>query len=542
MVGTLVRLQLTLFWRQLKSNVSVLVLNIIFAAGLLGFVIAACYGLTQLRGGSTNLLGGLTVTVFAALTLAWPIVTVLFTGTNEMLDIGRFALFPVRPNKLIPGLLLCGLLGMGGIAMMIVCLGWIVAWSSGALTVIGALLGSVLGLALLVLASRTLTTGMSGVMRKRKARDFMMVGVFLLVMAVSIGANLFSQMAAHGASLLSMSELSDTAQRYASIVSYTPFGWAWGIPWSLAQSHWLIAAGQLVGSAAIVAVLWMVWSRQVSRGLTSPLETAAAGEKIRGTAFYDKYIPYGAPGAIARRTIRYYRRDPRRMMNAIALFIMPIVMGVVAFTIPKSGPEGMSAAGFATFLAYASVSFSWMIGMVVAAELCWDGSAIGTQIISGVGGRDDRRGRALSMLVIFGPIQLVICIVMFAIGGGWGNIPGVIGVLGVLLLGGIGIGNLVGSFWQYAQPPAGGNVFAKGASGGAAGFASVMISMFAPLIASVPVVGLLVGSIWLPWLQWVALPVGLLIGWALYQWGIRTGGDHLDRIWPEVLDRVTWKN
>jgi ABC-2 type transport system permease protein len=112
------------------------------------------------------------------------------------------------------------------------------------------------------------------------------------------------------------------------------------------------------------------------------------------------------------------------------------------------------------------------------------------------------------------------------------------------MFGGIGIGNMIGSVWQYAQPPAGGNMFAKGSSGGAAGFASAMLGMFGPVLAAVPVIILLAvgGGTESPLYNWLAMVVGIAEGGFLFWWGLRVGGKHLDDIWPEALERVTWKN
>jgi ABC-2 type transport system permease protein len=540
-VGTLVRLQLKLFARQLRANVTSLVLNIIFALGALGGVIVGFFAIASMRGADPGLLGSITVALFAVITFGWPIMTVLFTGSNEMLDIGRFALFPVRASQLIPGLLVVGLTGIGGIAVALLCISLIIAWSSSPLLLIGAVLGSVLGLGLCILASRTLTTAMSAVLRKRKARDLMMIGIFVLIMAVSMGLQVLPRLLVGDTSGegVSFSQLGEAVERWAGYASYTPWGWAWGIPWSLAAGNWLIALGQFVGTLALIVLLWRVWTRQVATGLTSPLDQAVAGERIKGAAFYDKLLPYSPAGAIAKRTIRYYRRDPRRMMNLLTLFLIPIIM-VVAGLMGSGAADDELFRGY--YMAYSSVAVSWMIGIIVAAELCWDGSAIGTQIISGVSGHDDRKGRAIAVMFFFVPIQLIISIALLVIGGGWAAVPGVLALIGVLLLGGVGIGNFVGSFWQYAQPPAGGNMFAKGSSGGAAGFASSMLGMFLPIVAALPVVALLVGSMFVPWLDWVALPVGIGEGALLFWLGIKLGGRHLDQIWPEVLDRVTWKN
>jgi ABC-2 type transport system permease protein len=194
---------------------------------------------------------------------------------------------------------------------------------------------------------------------------------------------------------------------------------------------------------------------------------------------------------------------------------------------------------------YAAVMFSWMAGVFAAGDICYDGSALGTQILTGASGRDDRLGRSMAILFLTVPVQLVFIVGFTLYTGMWEQLPGVIGIAACMLLGGCGVGVLVSSFWQYSQPPAGGNMFGKGSTGGVAGFIVAMLSLFVPIIACAPsiilsVVANVTGHLVIFGL--ISMVVGIGIGACILWFGISIGGKQLDNSWPEVLDRVTWKN
>jgi len=58
---------------------------------------------------------------------------------------------------------------------------------------------------------------------------------------------------------------------------------------------------------------------------------------------------------------------------------------------------------------------------------------------------------------------------------------------------------------------------------------------------SLPLAALAVGSFWLAWLGWIALPLGLVFGYVVLRVGIVQGGKLLDRRWPEVMSAVSEK-
>jgi ABC-2 type transport system permease protein len=54
-----------------------------------------------------------------------------------------------------------------------------------------------------------------------------------------------------------------------------------------------------------------------------------------------------------------------------------------------------------------------------------------------------------------------------------------------------------------------------------------------------PVVALSIGSIWVGWLEWPALAVGVVTGVVALVAGVNLGGRLLECRWPEVLSTVS---
>ena len=129
MVALLVRLKLTLLRNSLKRSVwrtVGLVIGMLYGLAVVAGVIA---GLIALRWGSLTLTADITVTAYAALTLGWLLMSLLVFGVDETVDPARFALLPVRARELLPGLLVCGLVGVPGAATVLISLGLIVTWA-----------------------------------------------------------------------------------------------------------------------------------------------------------------------------------------------------------------------------------------------------------------------------------------------------------------------------------------------------------------------------------------------------------------------------
>ncbi len=218
-------------------------------------------------------------------------------------------------------------------------------------------------------------------------------------------------------------------------------------------------------------------------------------------------------------------------MAGIAGFLIgPVILMVAQLANPSGQP---------LVAAFAPTLLCWLIGSSLAQDLSYDGSALWLHATTGLRGVDDRVGRVLSTVTVFGPVLVVLTVLGLALSGAWSDSPKVLAVSVTLTLVSLGVGAFVGTLWQWPAPPPGASPFQKGTSGGLPSLAAFGVTSGASLVLAVPTIALVIGSVWVPGLDWLGLGIGLLIGGLALWQGIVRGGAVLDRRWPEVLTAVS---
>ncbi|MGJ6981259.1 hypothetical protein ACSDQ9_12150 [Aestuariimicrobium soli] len=531
MVGTLVRLQLKLGWRSARRNVGVMIAIIIGYLYGLGFVAAALAGLTALRAQPVVLAGIVTTLGFGLVTLVWPLVTLLVAGMDQTLDPGRFALFPVRARQLMPGLLAASLTGVGALVTIALGIGQVITWSHSAGELVAAIVAMVIGVPTCVLLARTLASYFSSAFTQRKWRDVAAVILGLFGLTIGLAIQVLQRTV-----MEHVHDLTATLTPIARVVGWTPVAWAWSMPWEASQGAWLSVLVKLVLSSGFLVVLWRLWERQLDEALISPLTTGGYGSKVKANSWLDRLFPHTPAGAVAARSLRYWRRDPRHLMVVVSVVLMPILMATPILLNPELG-----GAARATTTLYPIGGMVMMAGLTVAAEIVYDGSALWGHIVSGLTGRDDRWGRVLAVSCILAPIALVLSVVFLLLSRQWALAPGLVGGTFGAAAAGVGVGSVVGAVWQYSAPPPGQNAFGKSSGGGLVGLLSTVVCMVASFVVSLPITVLTVISLDRPGFSWLVLLASVILG-PLYVWaGVRWGGSILDKTWPEVLKRVTYE-
>lgn len=523
----------------MRASTAAFVISLIFGLGFIYSSLQCAFWMMDLREAAASTRTALTVAGLGAFTFIWPAGVVFVMGSNELLDPGRFALYPVSAKKLLPGLLASGFFGLGGICTLILGFGLVVAWSQSVASAVAAAVGVALGLTFCVVASRALTALLSELFRKRKARDITMIVMLLLIIGASMAVQLIPTMADGD---LDLERIVAWVEGIAGVIAWTPFGWPWAIPGLVAAGEWLIALAFTVGSLALIVGLALVWQHQIALGLARPLEAGGSGEKVKSSALVDRIFPSTPAGAVAKRSMRYWRRDPRRLMGMVSVAIMPLVMVVaVVMGVQQGTSESDNYETMLMLLTYAPLFLGYMTATMCVSDISYDGSALGQQIVAGVSGRDDRLGRAWAVLLIMGPVQLAYLLVVSVYTGRWDQLPVVLGLACVFVLGGVGIGSWASGMWQAATRPAGQNPFSRGAASSSGSMVAALVGMFFPIVIALPTIVVIVASLSQPWMPWAALLAGALTGLAVLWWGIKTGGKKLDATWPEVLQRITWK-
>ncbi|MFL6063856.1 MAG: hypothetical protein ACJ72G_04225 [Friedmanniella sp.] len=526
MVALLVRLKLTLLRNSLRRSVWRLVGLVLAGIYALGLVLAVLVGMVVLRSASLATTADVTVLGYSFLTVGWLVLSLLVFGVDETVDPAKFALLPVRARELVPGLLVAGAIGVPGIATVLVVLGLLLAWTRSLPLTVAAVVAVPLGLLTCLLVARAATSAFASFLASRRFRDLAFILLGLVGAALAILSNLFGQLARFGPG-----QLRRALATAAEVAGWTPFGWAWAVPADVARGRWVGAAAHLVLAAALVIALWVAWRHFLAARLVEPVE-GGAGEATRVTrsGWVERLYPPTPAGAIAARSLRYWRRDPRYLAGAAGFVIGPVV--IIATSLLN--PDGSTA-----LAVFAPCLLGLLVGASVAQDLSYDGTALWTHISSGVSGAADRLGRVLSTLTVFGPVLAVLLAVAFALTRSWSLLGPALGLTVALLLTGLGVGSFVGALWQWPAPPPGANPFQKGATGGLPAFLSFSVTTLVTPVLALPSVALALGSIRVPWLGWLTVPVGLLTGLLVLFLGVRSGGRVLERKWPEVLLAVS---
>lgn len=523
MVALLVQLKLALLRGSLRQSVWRVVGLVVAALFGLGFLVAGTIGLVAARWLAPSSAASVVVLGGAALVLGWALLPLLVFGTDETLDPGRFAVLPLSARQLLPGLLVSGLVGVPGTVTALLALTTVVTWSRDAFTVGVALVGGVLGVLTCLLCARTLTSAFAELLGSRRFKDLASVVLALALASLGIAMNGLAPVLGAG----------DDGRRLDNLttaVGWTPLGWAWSAPAAAATGHPLLAVARLGLAAGLVVLLTLGWERFLARRLVSPLTASAGPARVRaGRSRLDDVLPATPAGAVAMRSLRYLRRDPRYIASVGGVLIAPIALVVSQLVTTGASP----------WLVWAPVSVSWLVGVSCCQDTSYDGSALWLHVSSGITGATDRTGRALSQLIWSVPLVLLTVVAVGAITQAWDRLPTLLGLVAATLLSGIGAGAWVSARWQGPVAPPGANPFGSGSGASAASLLAVLVSGLLVLAATAPVLAVAIASHWVGWLGLCVLVLGPLSGLAVLRAGIRAGGRLLDGHWPEVLHEVS---
>jgi ABC-2 type transport system permease protein len=532
-VALFVRLKLTLLARSFRRSGAAafgMVLAYLFA---LGMTLPAVVGLVFLRQGDPATVAAITVPLLAFLTVCWLLLPLVFFGVDETLDPARFALLPVRARQMVPGLVAGSFIGAPGLALVLIGLGLVVAWSGTAAGLVGALIAVPLGAVTCILVSRALTTALAGALGRRRAKENVAALVAFAGMFIGLGMQAVGRLISGW--VAAAEDPAAGVRGVADIVGWTPFGWAWAVPGDLAQGRYGVAAARLLLAALLAYGLSAWWRWSLDRALVMPPGGQGDAEKVHSSALVERVFGTSPRGAIAGRIVRSWRRDSRAMVQVAALAVIPVLMVAPVFI--GAGQEGSAEA--LPMLLSTGPFIAVMAGMVVANSLVLDGTAVALHALTGVAGSADRWGRALAYLLLVAPVTGVVWVTSVAINHRWDLAPALFGLTAGLLLASVGGASWGSARYQWPQPPAGGNPFQKNSGGGAASLLLILVNVAFAAIGSIPTIVLFVLAMTgTAWAGPAVAAVGPLLGGVLLGVGCRYGGATLGRRWPEALEAM----
>ncbi|WP_432498768.1 transporter [Kineococcus gypseus] len=527
MIATLVRLKLTLLRNGLRRSpwqVVALVLGLLYAVSVVTVVGA---GLVALRFTGADVAGAVVVGAGTLAVLGWALLPLVAFGVDETLDPARFATSAVPRRQLVPGLLLAGFVGLPGLVTLLLSLAAAAALArslpAAAIAVAGALLGALTAVA----ASRASTTAAAALLRARRARDVVVLVVGLLVVLLGPGINLVAQRVEGGAG-----DLAGLGRDAAAVAGWTPPGFAWAAGADAAAGRWGTALLRLVLAAAVLAAVLGAWALALGRSGTGPATGGgpARSAAVRGGGLLER-LPATPAGAVARRCLTYWRRDPRYLVSAGSLAVVPLLLVVL----PLSAGDGSGRWLLATGPLVAFVT-----GWSLHDDVAYDHSAFALHVAAGVRGRDDRAGRVLAAAAWQVPVVLVLAVAGALVPGRADLLPAVLGACAALLGAGYGVSSVASALVPYPVAAPGGNPFSTPRGAATATVLVQLATTAATTVLALPaLVALVLALTWTPWAGAAGLVVGLALG-GLWTWlGVTRGGALLDRRAPEVLAVVS---
>lgn len=518
MVGLIVRLRLAMWFTAMSRSALHLTSSILGGLAALGVVAVLGPGLALLAGRPLRVTA-LTVPFFAVATLMWTVLSLIATGVDSLLDPARFAVLPIRAAELARGLLAAALTGIPALMLIALSLAQVVSWAGHPAAVPAAALAAALGVLTAVLLSRTVTSALAKVMTSRTGR---LLGA-VVVSLVTLLPLAFNVLVMTGSLTSDLGTFDAT--RSATIASWTPVGWAWALPFDVATGRWLSAAVHLALALALIGGLWTAWVRLLGRTLTSPL-SSSGGQRIGRGRLLPLLLGTSPTATIAARRVRAWYRDSRLVSIALRTAVLPVFFVLQALV---TGTPGLAGVGVVTLAVFA--------GLTLMNDLAFDGQAWWMHVAVGVRGWEDRLGRALASVVVFGPVVLLTYAVALALGVIDAAVPWLTVILAAFFTS-LGLAVGVGAVLPGTAPRSGGNPFAATSGGAAQGCLTALVSFVGPMVLSAPVILAVVLTSGSPVGRWAVLVGGTAYGLGVLVTGVVLGGQRLDRRAPELLGQL----
>ncbi|MFF9203707.1 transporter [Streptomyces sp. NPDC014986] len=517
-----VRLKLSLLRNGLRQSGGRKAAYIASAVVALLFAALQLIGLIALRG--FGHVESLTVLLVAVLGLGWAVMPLFFPGGDETLDPTRLVMLPLRPRPLVRALLTASLVGIGPLFTLCLLVGSVIAVAHGGAASAVGVLAVPLALLVCVALARAVAAANVRLLTSRRGRDL----AVLSGLVIAVGAQLVN----FGAQRLGSSGLEQLAPA-GDVLRWVPPASAVGAVHSAGEGAYGVALAQLALSAAALAGLLALWSRSLTRLMTSPDgSTLRAGDtavRDRAPGGLARLLPPGRTGTAMERSLRYAWRDPKTK----AAWVTSLAVGLI---VPVFNAwQGTGSVYFACFAA-------GMLGILMYNQFGQDTSAFWMVAMTISSPRDayaELRARALALLLITLPYATLVTVLTTALLDDWSRLPEALGLSFALLGAMLATGAWTSARFPYSIPQEGYKNVAPGQTGLA--WISIFGGMIAAAVLCAPVIALTI------WLRvrgsgdeplWPVLPAGAAHGAVLALLGLRLAAPLTARRLPEILTAV----
>ncbi|MEV8251998.1 hypothetical protein AB0O87_13870 [Microbacterium sp. NPDC076768] len=464
---------------------------------IIAVTVAVCLAVFSLADAPVPVARAVTVLGAAALMLGF-LVGPILVGASDQLDPRRFAVFGVDERQMPWMLTLAAFVSVPSLALLAVYISFcIVAINAGTPWPL-AILMTVIGVITTVLTSRIGMAVNALVLPERRSRELTaLFALAVLVIAFPV-AVFFGSQRWDGL-------VPDSIATLTTFFGFSPLAAAPAFLFAAAAGQTASAWTSAVIAVLTVGLLWVVWAWLVRRLLTTTERPAASRERT-GLGWFG-LLPSNAFGAIASRSLVYWLRDRRYIMNIIVvpvaglLTVLPLMVAGVPLEYAALVPVPVMA-----------LFFGWLPHNDVA----YDSTALWTHVASGVRGLPDRLGRLVPVLLVAIPVLAIAVPLSLLLIGNWSLLLPLSGLAASLLFSALGMSSIVSVVAPYAVSRPGDSPFQQPQRAASRGTYGPAATFLGAMIFSVPTIWLfaatiLEGSAFAPATFWVGLLVGLLV-------------------------------
>lgn len=522
MVATLLRIRFRVLGNTLARSPWQLVGYVLNGLMAIGALLLIAVGLFFAGMGGADIARVSVIVGGAILTLGWVFGPILLAGIDTSLDTAKLAQFPLTTGRMMLALTVAGLTGIAGAAAILGGIATFAAWWRWPLAALAAVVSVPLGVLVCVLASRTVTSLAAGLGGRRRTQE--VIGIIAFAALVLAGPILFGLQRLLGSAV-------DSGARLESLVdgvSWTPIAAAWAVPGDIATGAYVPALLKALIAAATIVVLWLLWRRSLQSALVSPARSAARTVKAGSLGWFGR-MPVGGVGATWARSLTYWLRDSRFLVQLLTGPLIPVVILVYTAGNPRTG-----------FFSGSAIFTGFLLGIAPYTILSYDGTTFATVLQTGIRGVADRFGRILGAASLGLPLVVLVAIVTIAISGQWPYLPAVLGAAIGMLLTAYGLSAVSSALLVIPVAAPGDNPFKRvPGTTFAMGLMFMGLSVGAVVLASPGIVLAILAFVLDSTLYtWLAFAVGTVLGIALCAVGILVGGRIFDRTAPSLLARL----
>ena len=384
MAAHVLRLRLALLLGSLRGERRTR--SLLALAAVVAITVVVCVSVHTLADAPLAVARTVTVLGGAGIMLGFLIGPIL-VGATDPLDPRRFAVFGVDERRMPWVLILASFVSVPSLALLAVHISvCVVAIGLGAPAAL-AIPVALVGMLTTVLVARIGMAINALLLPERRSRELTALFVLaLLVVAFPVAVFL--------ASFRWDGQVPSTLISLTGAIALTPLGAAPGYLFSADgdTGAWMSS----IIAVVTLVVLSLVWAWLVRRLLTSTERPVAARERT-GLGWFG-LLPSTAFGAIASRSLVYWLRDRRYIVNVIVvpiagvLTVLPLLVAGVPLEIAALVPVPVMA-----------LFFGWLPHNDVA----YDSTALWTHVASGVRGLPDRLGRLVPVILVSVPVLTI---------------------------------------------------------------------------------------------------------------------------------------